>query len=310
MRNAWDTQHELEDAAASDPLKCVWMLAGVVNYKLCDQQYDCEHCAFDRAMRQSVPSQVERVSPAPELRAESKEQRAESKEQVLYALRSPLSAQVQGYELAGSLFYHPNHIWARIEDGGRVRMGLDDFGQRLVGRIYSVHLPEPGMKVACGAGCWWVAHRAGETTLATPLTGIVHQINEQLMLRPSLINHDPYGEGWVMVLQPEHLMKSLEHLYYGQQAERWYGQEIEKLHQELRILVQTSRPDLGVTLQDGGSQIEDPARVIDASQLRQIIDTFLSATISGEQRAESEERGAVALSSKPYALRSEGGARR
>jgi len=85
------------------------------------------------------------------------------------------------------------------------------------------------------------------------------------------------------------LVENLEHLYYGQQAERWYDQEIEKLHRELRNLIDSSRPDVGVTLQDGGSPVEDLTCVINASQLRQIIDTFLSATTSHELDS-TEER--------------------
>jgi hypothetical protein len=44
-----------------DPLKCVWMLAGVVDYKLCDRQYDCEHCPLDSALRERAPSHGHRI---------------------------------------------------------------------------------------------------------------------------------------------------------------------------------------------------------------------------------------------------------
>ncbi|MBI3950490.1 MAG: hypothetical protein HY314_08560 [Acidobacteria bacterium] len=276
MRNAWDTQHSLEDTTPSDPLKCVWMLAGVVDYKLCDREYDCERCPFDTALRESTSSQIPRAKAAIEVSLLGRQPTITVKDQAMSLVRR------QRYGLAESFFYHPSHIWARVEDGGRVRIGLDDFGQKLVGRIYAISLPEPGTRVTRGSACWSIVHQAGEATLAAPVTGVVQQLNEKLALNPSLINHDPYNQGWAMMIQPEQLVENLEHLYYGQQAEHWYDQEIEKLYQELRILMEDARPDVGVTLQDGGLQVADLPRVITASQFRQIIDTFLSATTGHE----------------------------
>lgn len=271
-----DTHHNLDKVTMGDPLKCLWMLAGVVDYKLCDRQYECEECPFDRALRESFPSLMHRASAAVAVHLPDQQPMVTIKNQVVELM------EVQGYELAGTLFYHPGHIWARIEDGGRVRIGLDDFGQKLVSRIYSVTLPAPGTRVIGGSAAWAIAHRAGETRLAAPVTGVIQQLNEKLTLLPSLINHDPYGQGWAMVIQPERLVENLERLYYGQQAQAWYDQEIEKLYQGLKILMESARPDIGVTLQDGGLQVEDLTRVISASQLRQIIDTFLSATTGHE----------------------------
>jgi glycine cleavage system H lipoate-binding protein len=256
-----------------DPLKCVWMLAGVVGYKLCDREYDCEHCAFDLAMRETPPSLAHQPSAAPEavwsVPATTGDQAAGT-------------ADIMGYELAGSLFYHPGHVWARVEEEGRVRVGLDDFGQQLVGRVYSVNLPAPGDRVSPRGGCWRIAHQCGEATLAAPVTGVVHHVNEKLAQHPSLINHDPYHHGWAMVIGPDDLMGSLKDLYFGEHSRRWYEQEVERLHQEL-VGLAGPPSDLGVTLQDGGRRIEDLTRVIESRQLRQMIDRFLSPAL--------EERG-------------------
>jgi glycine cleavage system H lipoate-binding protein len=73
---------------------------------------------------------------------------------------------LQGYDVAPMLFYHPAHVWARIEEQGIVRVGLDDFGQKLAGRVYSVQLPPAGTTVGRGAHCWRVTHHAGETVRA------------------------------------------------------------------------------------------------------------------------------------------------
>jgi hypothetical protein len=51
MNNAQNTAYDLDGLLTSDPLKCVWMLAKVIDYKLCDRSYDCEHCVFDQVIR-------------------------------------------------------------------------------------------------------------------------------------------------------------------------------------------------------------------------------------------------------------------
>ena len=226
--------------------KCVWMVSGTINYKLCDREFDCESCPLDQAMRESTPCRKSKES----------------------------------YEFVRTLFYHPSHVWARIENEGKVRIGLDDFGQRLVGRIYSVKLPEPAMKVTNDRACWVIAHKAGESRLAATVPGWLERVNDRLLQCPSLINHDPYGEGWVMVIQPENLTENLKALRYGQQATLWHRLEIERLNQELTHRLRCSNPSIGTTLQDGGIPIRNLGTLMSASAAREIIDMFVSFSIS------------------------------
>src|SRR5512138_1096596 len=101
----------LNQSAHAGLIPCVWMQAGVVDYKLCDRDYDCDHCPFDEALH------------------------TRSNQQTFSRTRDNAeSISVQGCKVEPNLFYHPEHTWARIEEGGMVRAGLDDFGQRILGR--------------------------------------------------------------------------------------------------------------------------------------------------------------------------------
>src|SRR3989304_2509595 len=104
-----------------EPLKCVWMSAGVVGYKLCDMEFRCDECPFDRALQRDRATFRGRAAAALE------------------------GIDRHGFLLSRSLFYHPAHIWARVEGGGAVRVGLDDFGQKLFGRVDRVLLPDVGV---------------------------------------------------------------------------------------------------------------------------------------------------------------------
>jgi len=249
-------------------LECVWMLARVVDFKLCDREYECENCWLDMGIRQTgLPRAT--VSPSrPGLSVE----RAPGGE--------PGIMNIRGYTVPSSLFYHPRHSWARIEEGGRVRVGLDDFGQKLAGRFYSVLLPAPGTEVGPGCENWRIVHSAGETALTTPVRGVVEERNSRLSQLPSLVNRDPYGNGAAFVIKPFDLVGDLKGLYYGRQVERWCEDEVEILHSELLKLMEKHAPVLGQTLQDGGVHIAELSAEIGAPELQRLIDRFLSVSAS------------------------------
>ena len=268
----------------SAPLVCVWMQAGVVAYKLCDRELDCDHCPFDSALRDGAHSQMQSpdantTAPVTYLPAPAK-------------ARDANASSVCGYGVAGALFYHPGHVWARIEDEGRVRVGLDDFGQHLAGRIYSVWLPAEGTSISRGEACWRITHRAGESCLTSPVTGVLVQVNAKLAEQPSLINRNPYGEGWAMVIQPTRLEQCLRSLLYGDVAKRLFEQDALALHQRLDRLLISDAASVGVTMQDGGVRAENFMSVLAADQIRQLIDSFLSvpATLSAEAAGSSKGR--------------------
>src|SRR5438128_6411458 len=174
-------------------------------------------------------------------------------------------------EINRTVFYHQGHVWARIEDEGRVRVGLDDFGQRLVGRIYSVALPAPGTEAQAGTSCWRISHQAGDTPLLAPVPGMIEQVNAKLAEWPSLINRDPYGEGWAFVIQPTQLEQSLKPLYYGERAARWLTESVTRLQDEATRRLARSSPDIGATMTDGGLAVADLHLLLDADQFHQLV---------------------------------------
>jgi glycine cleavage system H lipoate-binding protein len=204
----FDALDQLDHGTGSRPVQCVWMTAGVVDYKLCDADFDCEHCPFDENMgsarRHAAPPAGECDRGRPD------------------------AAGVRGYRLP-ALFYHPRHAWARIEHGPAVRVGLDDFGQRLLGRIYSVALPPKGARLGRGDTCLRVTYRDGEADVVSPVSGIVREVNTLLPLYPSLLNRDPYGGGWALLLEPDDLEGCLRHLLYGASAAAWLRGEVDTL---------------------------------------------------------------------------------
>ncbi|MDY6878104.1 MAG: glycine cleavage system protein H [Chloroflexota bacterium] len=135
---------------------------------------------------------------------------------------------IDSYWLSLELYYHSDHMWLRVENENEVTLGFDDFAQQLAGEIQYVELAHKGRTIeqekvisSIEAGKW-----VGR--LISPISGIVTAVNEELDFDPSLINKDPYGDGWILLVEPSNLEAELENLLQGDAAVEWLKEEMEK----------------------------------------------------------------------------------
>ena len=105
------------------------------------------------------------------------------------------------FRVAGDRLYTAEGVWALVE-GQRVRLGLTDYVQQLNGDAAFVHLKPVGTKLACGDE--FVEFETIKATVSglAPVRGVLVEINEKLDLSPELVNQDPYGKGWLAVIEP------------------------------------------------------------------------------------------------------------
>jgi glycine cleavage system H protein len=97
--------------------------------------------------------------------------------------------------------YTQDHEWARLEDG-RVRIGITDYAQDALGDVVFVQLPEQGAKVEAGATFSEVESTKSVSDIYAPVAGTVVEVNRELTDAPQRVNEDPYGEGWICVIEP------------------------------------------------------------------------------------------------------------
>ncbi len=105
-------------------------------------------------------------------------------------------------DIPESLRYSSDHEWARAEDG-RVRIGITDYAQDALGDVVFVDLPEVGRKVAQGDSCAEVESTKSVSEIYAPVAGTVVEANGDLGENPERLNEDPYGDGWICVIEPE-----------------------------------------------------------------------------------------------------------
>jgi glycine cleavage system H protein len=99
------------------------------------------------------------------------------------------------------LRYTSDHEWARLEDG-RVRVGITDYAQDALGDVVFVQLPEQGATVEGSAVFSEVESTKSVSDIYAPVAGVVVEVNTELADAPQRVNEDPYGEGWICVIEP------------------------------------------------------------------------------------------------------------
>ncbi len=143
-------------------------------------------------------------------------------------------AEIKGYNMPDELYYHEEHSWARVE-GAKVTVGMTDMFQKEAGDIVFVDLPEENDDVSQGETCGKIQSRKWIGKLVAPVSGEIEKINEDLEDDTSLINSDPYGDGWILVIKVEDeadLQAELKNLIHGDAVSAFVDKEIARTEEE------------------------------------------------------------------------------
>jgi len=113
------------------------------------------------------------------------------------------------------LHYTREHEWVKIEEE-KCRVGVTDYAQKLLHEVVYVDLPVVGKSLTQGIEFGTVESVKAVSELYSPVSGEVIERNEKLVNSPELVNQDPYGAGWIVVVKPSHLREELKGLLDAQ----------------------------------------------------------------------------------------------
>lgn len=99
-----------------------------------------------------------------------------------------------------SVLFSKEHEWVKI-DANKALMGISDFAQHALGDVVYVELPQVGKTINKGAAIGVVESVKAVSDIYAPVSGVVQQINQQVLDHPEKINQDPYGEGWLIMIE-------------------------------------------------------------------------------------------------------------
>jgi len=163
---------------------------------------------------------------------------------------------VDWFSIADDYYYHQGHTWAAPEDKNTIRVGVDDFAQKLVGKASKLDLPKIGAKLDQGETGWKMTIDSKTISMLSPVSGEVIAVNQKVLDDPDLINREPYKNGWLFKVKTQKLQTNLKNLLSGKLAKAWMEDTVDRVGGSLTA-------QGGLVMQDGGQMISGFAREID-----------------------------------------------
>ncbi len=126
------------------------------------------------------------------------------------------------FTVVKGLLYTETDEWVRIEDG-KARVGITDYAQKKLTDIVGVELPEPGDEFSKGDPVATLESMKATADVYAPLSGRILEVNERLYEEPEIVNKDPYGEGWLFVIElsnPDEVKELLDDKAYVESVKK------------------------------------------------------------------------------------------
>ena len=174
---------------------------------------------------------------------------------------------VNGFRVPENLRYHPGHTWALNESPSLVRIGIDDFASKMIGKIEQIALPQRGQWVRQGQKIWSVMRNGKKVDMVSPIEGSVADINEEAIRNPELACNDPYGEGWLVTVQSPDAKTNFRNLLGGALARWWTEEAAGRLQRRFPMA-------LGALAQDGGVATHDLTQHIEGAEWSDVVREF------------------------------------
>jgi glycine cleavage system H lipoate-binding protein len=284
------TAHEIEavlggqvwkvkpDKKAKTANPCVWMQAGAVNFKNCNNFYDCTTCKYDVGMGRRV-QQGEQISWQDAMRMRpamdricrhSLTHRIEKRAcaydyqcgtcdfdqffEDVWTTKSkstPFEMEhVKGFDVPLDYYFHNGHAWARIESGGYLRVGLDDFALKLLGKADALDLPLMGKELDQNSVGWGLKRGNNLADVLSPVDGVIVEVNAQVRENPEAANREPYGDGWLFMVRTPDIKGTVKNLMADTSSVDWMGTEVGRLEAMVEEVAGPLAADGGVFQED------------------------------------------------------------
>lgn len=263
-------------AKAANP--CIWMQAGVAESKHCNNFYDCTTCKYDLGMSKKV-EENKQISWQAAMRQRAGLDRVcrhsltnridrricaydyecstcdfdQFFEDVWTTKTGTIPHQVQevgGFKVPIGYYFHDGHTWARIESGGYIRVGMDDFSLKLLGKPDALDLPLMGKELNRDNVGWGLKRKENLADVLSPVNGVIVEVNSKLRQKPQLANQGPYEEGWLFMVRNQDIKGSVKPLMTDTDGMEWMNGELNRLENMIEEVA-------GPLAADGGHLSED-----------------------------------------------------
>jgi glycine cleavage system H protein len=157
------------------------------------------------------------------------------------------------------LFFSKNHTWAYLERSGNAKVGLDDFLLHITGEIKFINMKHKGDFMFKGELMAQIDQDGKRLDITSPISGKIMRANSGIVDNPSIVNEDPYGDGWVYLIQPTDWIEETSSYYLSENAVAWSKRELVRFKDFMAETMRKYSPETSMlVLQDGGELRDKP----------------------------------------------------
>lgn len=249
----------------SEDLPCIWALAGILTYRLCDRDFQCEECELHHAL-QGTPVSSAALGPPDRFQpAGTPGDRA-----------SPyLGVLLEGCTLHLDRPYSSGHFWL-LAAADEVTLGLDDYVLRVLRPLDAVVSPGIGTWLRRDEPCGWLKRRQTAIPLRMPIAGELTAVNDAFVTG---VAADGADGGWLYRVAPHEALAGVSSLLCGERALAWHLEKLRVLSRYLREAGPLDAAAAGATLNDGGVPERDLEVVLGSDRYRRLVDELFGMQV-------------------------------
>ena len=134
--------------------------------------------------------------------------------------------EIEGYDIPEELYYTKDHTWAKVEDDGNVRIGMDAYGATAAGAIEFIDMPMEDDEFEAGDAFGSLESAKWVGGLTMPVSGTIVEVNEEIEDDLEMLAEDSYDEGWLILVEPSNLDDDLAKLVHGDAVKAWFEEDL------------------------------------------------------------------------------------
>lgn len=252
-----------------EELPCIWVLSGVLSYRLCDRDYECDGCELYHALSGEGRASCHNVEGLPPDSVDIPDAASPSGQ-----TSSHLSHLLAGCRLYLDRPYRPPHFWLTEDGTDLVTVGLDTSLLRMLSPVRRVVSPGPGLCLERDQPCGWIAREHMAVPLRMPIAGEVVETNLAYAEADEPCRL-PDGDDWLFRVQPSESLGSVSGLVRAEETLAWYADRLRAVKRAiLASLTLPPEAEVGPVLADGGEPQPTLAGVLGKRAFEELIATI------------------------------------
>jgi glycine cleavage system H protein len=264
-------QKSTHSVIPSGEVPCVWMDAGVTDFKLCDQELRCETCNFNT---QVLNKHKELQNVAPQKKTLVKDQaKAQTAESIFKNVLTKKLEGLQSFDPPTDRMYSRTHFWIQQNESGDYRIGIDHMMADFLRPILSIVISKSPLVISKHDPFCWIVLPGGAITLRSPVDAYIHRFNPVLNHKPNLLSSAPFDAGWIMDIKIK--SKALNGFYSSPEANQILSRKLKNIEHSFLHAFRHLHSSIGTSLFDGGTGIESIEDILTPKVYLSIVNRIL-----------------------------------